>query len=135
MTHSGLIRPRHFRRQKSRWTASIRRAVEIGGAARVRYRDGLVGEQARPFATRFSELPGNGLRRSFATLSEWVEAPTEVVAQIMGHKPSAIAEKHYLRRSLDLLRMWHDKIETWVLEQAGIRFVAEESKPIALVSS
>lgn len=62
----------------------------------------------------------HGLRRSFGTLSEWVEVPTGIVAQIMGHKPSAIAEKHYRRRPLDLLRMWHTKIEGWILEQAGI---------------
>ncbi|MEE9929626.1 integrase family protein [Microvirgula aerodenitrificans] len=62
----------------------------------------------------------HGLRRSFGTLTEWIECPTGIVAQIMGHKPSAIAEKHYRRRPLDLLRMWHDKIETWILEQAGI---------------
>ncbi|WP_367190187.1 tyrosine-type recombinase/integrase [Burkholderia sp. Ed8] len=62
----------------------------------------------------------HGLRRSFGTLSEWVEVPVGVVAQIQGHKPSAIAEKHYRRRPLDLLRMWHDKIESWMLEQAGI---------------
>lgn len=62
----------------------------------------------------------HGLRRSFGTLAEWVEAPAGVVAQIMGHKPSAIAEKHYRRRPLDLLRMWHTKIEGWILEQAGI---------------
>ncbi|MFP3479373.1 tyrosine-type recombinase/integrase [Burkholderia ambifaria] len=63
----------------------------------------------------------HGLRRSFGTLSEWVEVPVGVVAQIQGHKPSAIAEKHYRRRPLDLLRMWHDKIEHWMLEQAQIR--------------
>lgn len=65
----------------------------------------------------------HGLRRSFGTLSEWVEVPTGVVAQIQGHKPSALAEKHYRRRPLDLLRKWHIKIETWMLEQAGINFV------------
>lgn len=64
----------------------------------------------------------HGLRRSFGTLAEWIECPTGVVAQIMGHKPSAIAEKHYRRRPLDLLRMWHDKIEDWLLEQAGVTF-------------
>ncbi|MFV8630699.1 tyrosine-type recombinase/integrase [Ralstonia pseudosolanacearum] len=72
-----------------------------------------------------AELPHitlHGLRRSFGTLSEWVEVPVGVVAQIQGHKPSAIAEKHYRRRPLDLLRMWHDKIEAWMLEQAGISF-------------
>lgn len=64
----------------------------------------------------------HGLRRSFNTLSEWTEAPTGVVAQIMGHKPSAISERHYKRRPLDLLRMWHIKIEAWFLEQAAIDF-------------
>ena len=68
-----------------------------------------------------NELTLHGLRRSFATLSEWVECPVGMVAQIMGHKPSATAEKHYKVRPLDLLRMWHTKIESWFLEQAGIK--------------
>lgn len=71
----------------------------------------------------------HGLRRSFGTLSEWCEAPVGVVAQIMGHKPSAIAEKHYRRRPLDLLRMWHCKIEGWILEQAGIEQPAADQGP------
>ncbi|MEW6373375.1 MAG: integrase family protein [Pseudomonadota bacterium] len=62
----------------------------------------------------------HGLRRSFRTLSEWVECPTGIQEQIMGHKPSAIAEKHYIRRPIDLLRMWHTKIEVWMLSQAGV---------------
>lgn len=62
----------------------------------------------------------HGLRRSFATLSEWVECPVGVVAQIQGHKPSAIAEKHYRQRPIDLLRVWHTKIEAWILAEAGI---------------
>lgn len=62
----------------------------------------------------------HGLRRSFSNLSEWVEIPTGVVAQIMGHKPSATAEKHYKQRPLDLLRKWHTTLEAWVLEQANI---------------
>jgi integrase len=74
----------------------------------------------------------HGLRRSFDTLSEWVEAPTGVVAQIVGHKPSATAEKHYKRRPLDLLRRWHTRIEAWILEQAGIE-QPEEGAPIRLV--
>jgi hypothetical protein len=69
----------------------------------------------------------HGLRRSFGTLSEWCEVPTGVVAQIMGHKPSATAEKHYRVRPLDLLRSWHTKIEAWILEQAGIEF--EQAQP------
>jgi len=62
----------------------------------------------------------HGLRRSFGTLSEWVECPVGVVAQIQGHKPSAIAEKHYRQRPLDLLRQWHTKIEGWILKEAGL---------------
>lgn len=89
--------------------------------------DGKISEPriAHNEALKAAELPHitlHGLRRSFGTLSEWVEVPVGVVAQIQGHKPSAIAEKHYRRRPLDLLRMWHDKIEAWLLEQAGIPF-------------
>ena len=62
----------------------------------------------------------HGLRRSFGTLSEWVECPVGIVAQIQGHKPSAIAEKHYRVRPLDLLRLWHERIEAWILTEAGI---------------
>lgn len=62
----------------------------------------------------------HGLRRSFKSLTEWLEIPTGVVAQIMGHKPSATAERHYTVRSLDLLRLHHEKIEAWVLNEAGI---------------
>ena len=68
----------------------------------------------------------HGLRRSFGTLAEWVECPAGVVAQIQGHKPSATAEKHYRRRPIDLLRVWHTKIESWILEQAGIALIANE---------
>ena len=52
--------------------------------------------------------------------------PAGVVAQIMGHKPSATAEKHYTVRPLDLLRMHHEKIEAWALEQGGVPFVKKE---------
>jgi len=68
------------------------------------------------------DLTLNGLRRSFRSLSEWVGTPTGVVEQVMGHKPSAIAEKHYTVRPLDLLRLHHERIESWILEQADIAF-------------
>ncbi len=72
----------------------------------------------------------HGLRRSFGTLSEWVEMPTGVVAQIMGHKPSATAERHYRVRPLDLLRQWHAKLEGWILTEAGMEQpVAERPAP------
>lgn len=69
------------------------------------------------------EMTVYGLRRSFATLSEWIETPAGIAAQIQGHKPSGVREKHYIRRPLDLLHVWHVKIESWILEQAGIEFV------------
>ena len=61
------------------------------------------------------------LRRSFSNLAEWLEIPTGVVAQIMGHKPSATAEKHYKDRPVDLLRVHHTKIEEWIISEAGIK--------------
>jgi integrase len=67
----------------------------------------------------------HGLRRSFKSLTEWIEIPAGVVAQIMGHKPSATAEKHYTVRPLELLRLHHEKIEAWILEQAGVTFDAK----------
>ncbi len=69
----------------------------------------------------------HGLRRSFASLTEWLEIPSGVVAQIQGHKPSATAEKHYKRRPLDLLRVHHERIEAWILEQAGVQFNASKA--------
>jgi len=68
----------------------------------------------------------HGLRRSFKSLTEWLEVPVGVVAQIQGHKPSATAEKHYTVRPLELLALHHERIEAWILEQAGIVFDAAQ---------
>lgn len=68
------------------------------------------------------DLTLHGLRRSFASLCEWTETPAGIAAQIQGHKPQGVREQNYIRRPLDLLRMWHVKIEAWILEQAGIDF-------------
>jgi integrase len=76
-------------------------------------------------ALESAELPHvtlHGLRRTFGTLAEWVDPPSGVVAQLQGHKPSAVAERHYKRRSPDFLRVWHEKIEAWFLEQGGVAF-------------
>ena len=62
----------------------------------------------------------HGLRRTFASLAEWVEMPRGVVAQIMGHAPNATAEKHYITRPLELLAVWHDKYEAWLLGEADV---------------
>lgn len=76
----------------------------------------------------------HGLRRSFASLTEWLEVPAGVVAQIQGHKPSATAEKHYKVRPLELLRVHHERIEAWILEQAGVSFDPNRA-PSALLAS
>lgn len=55
-----------------------------------------------------------------------LEIPAGVTAQIMGHKPSATAEKHYTVRPLDLLRLHHERIEAWILEQAGVPYVQKD---------
>ncbi len=68
----------------------------------------------------------HGLRRTFASLAEWVEIPRGVVAQIMGHSPNATAERHYISRPLELLAVWHGKYEAWILEQAEIEFEQPE---------
>jgi integrase len=80
------------------------------------------------------DLTLHGLRRSFGTLAEWVECPVGISAQIMGHAPSALAEKHYRQRPLDLLRMWHTKIEAWILEQAGVPVKAVDTNTVACYS-
>lgn len=79
------------------------------------------------------DLTLHGLRRSFGSLCEWVECPAGVVAQIQGHKPSATAEKHYRVRPLDLLRMWHVRIESWILEQAGLEQPTEDEKGLRVL--
>ena len=70
-------------------------------------------------------LTFHGLRRSFKSLTEWLEIPVGIVAQIQGHKPSATAEKHYTVRPLDLLRLHHERIEAWILQQAEVPFTPQ----------
>ncbi len=64
----------------------------------------------------------HGLRRSFASLCEWLDISGGISAQIQGHTPQGVREQNYIRRPLDLLRLHHEKIEAWILEQAGIVF-------------
>ncbi len=71
------------------------------------------------------ELSLHGLRRSFASLCEWIDIPGGISAQIQGHAPQGVREQNYIRRPLDLLRVHHEKIEAWILEQAGVQFDAQ----------
>ncbi len=90
-------------------------------------------------ALETSGLPSltlHGLRRSFLTLADEVECPAGITAQIMGHKPSAIAEKHYKRRSISMLRGWLIQIENFILTEAGIPIpkVEEGDKRLKVVA-
>jgi len=86
-------------------------------------------------AAGIPSLSIHGLRRSFGTLAEWTECPAGISAQIMGHKPSAIAEKHYRKRPIDLLRQWHTRIEKFILDEAGIKQPKDGSKRLQLVAN
>ena len=63
----------------------------------------------------------HGLRRTFSLLGEAAGAPAGAIAQVMGHKPSAIAEG-YRPRSIDALRPYLTQIEGFILEKAGVAF-------------
>lgn len=71
----------------------------------------------------------HGLRRSFASLCEWLDIPGGISAQIQGHAPQGVREQNYIRRPLDLLRVHHRRIEAWMLEQAGMPLPAETAAP------
>lgn len=71
------------------------------------------------------ELTLHGLRRSFASLCEWLDIPGGISAQIQGHAPQGVREQNYIRRPLDLLRVHHERIEAWILEQAEVQFDAQ----------
>lgn len=89
-------------------------------AADGRLREPRIAHNRAVAAAGLPHLTLHGLRRSFGTLAEWVEVPAGVIAQVMGHKPSATAEKHYRVRPIDLLRLHHERVEAWMLEQAGL---------------
>lgn len=67
----------------------------------------------------------HGLRRTFALLGEAAGAPAGAIAQVMGHRPSAVAEG-YKPRSVDALRPYLEQIERYILDKAGIVFVPTE---------
>lgn len=79
------------------------------------------------------DLTIHGLRRTFITLSEYVEAPSGLVRQICGHRPNSTAEKHYINRPIDLLRTWLDKIQMFILDTAQIK-QTEDNKLLQKVS-
>lgn len=73
----------------------------------------------------------HGLRRTFSLLGEAAGAPAGAIAQVMGHKPSAIAEG-YRPRSVDALRPYLEQIESFILSRAGISFNVSHARPQGL---
>lgn len=123
-TRTVSLDPSNVRRRARR--ARLNGEVLPAGTVLQASETGYISEPRAPhtMACRQAGIEGltlNGLRRSFKSLTEWQEVPVGVVAQIMGHKPSATAEKHYTVRPLDLLRLHHEKIEAWILEQGGVQ--------------
>lgn len=115
--------------RRERKSAAKGKAAPVGAILETS-QTGFISEPNTPHtrACRTVGLEGltlHGLRRSFKSLTEWLEVPVGVVAQIQGHKPSATAEKHYTVRPLELLALHHGRIEAWILEQAGIVYDAK----------
>lgn len=102
----GEVERRQAGQTKEQWVVTSR-------SGRIAHPTEVAARVAR--AAGLQKLTLHGLRRSFRSLSEWLEVPVGVVAQIQGHKPSATAEKHYTIRPLDLLRVHHERIEAWIL--------------------
>ncbi|AGG33879.1 Phage integrase family protein [beta proteobacterium CB] len=98
-----------------------------------RYADPSVSHHRALSLAQLPPVTIHGLRRTFASLAEWVEMPIGVVAEIKGHKPSATAEKHYISRPIELLAIWHTKYEAWILEQAGIEFKPQDGSQLLKV--
>lgn len=63
----------------------------------------------------------HGLRRSFETLSGWIDLPKGVTHQISGHAADTITEKHYTVRPMDMLRMHMQGYEDWLLAHAEFK--------------
>jgi integrase len=79
-------------------------------------------------AAKLKHITLQALRRTFSSLALWLVIPTGIIDQIVGHAPNATADRHYVFRPTDLLRVWHDKYEGWLLEQAGVRFKRPKSR-------
>lgn len=70
----------------------------------------------------------HGLRRTFALLGEAAGAPAGAIAQVMGHRPSAVAEG-YKPRSIDALRPYLAQVESFILAKAGVVFTPDVALP------
>ena len=120
---------RRARYHASNGTQAPEGDVSVGSASG-RLMDPSIAHRRACAAAGLEGLTLHGLRRSFASLCEWLDIPGGVSAQIQGHAPQGVREQNYIRRPLDLLRVHHERIEAWIVEQAGVQFEAKAA-PIA----
>jgi integrase len=92
----------------------------VENSASGRISDPSIAHRRACAAAGLEGLTLHGLRRSFASLCEWLDIPGGISAQIQGHRPQGVREQNYIRRPLDLLRLHHTRIEAWILEQASV---------------
>ena len=114
---------RRARYHASKGTVAPEGDVSIGSASG-RLVEPSIAHRRACAAAGLKGLTLHGLRRSFASLCEWLDIPGGISAQIQGHAPQGVREQNYIRRPLDLLRVHHERIEAWILEQAGVSFDA-----------
>lgn len=116
--------------RRNQWVfASVRLSKARKGAPAEWVKASASGHLAEPRAPHATVLADagiphvsiHGLRRTFSLLGEAAGAPAGAIAQVMGHKPSAIAEG-YRPRSIDALRPYLAQIERFILDKAGIQF-------------
>ena len=112
---------RRARRHASKGTKAPAGEVSIGSASG-RLVEPSIAHRRACTAAGLEGLTLHGLRRSFASLCEWLDIPGGISAQIQGHAPQGVREQNNIRRPLDLLRVHHEKIEAWILEQASVQF-------------
>ncbi len=122
--------PRH-----NEWVfASVRLSSGKNGARREWVSNSKTGRMTEPRAPHTAVLTEagiphvsiHGLRRTFSLLGEVAGAPAGAIAQVMGHRPSAIAER-YRPRSIDALRPYLALIEAYILDKAGVKFTPPSS--------
>ena len=122
---------RRARFHASKGTAAPAGDVGVGSASG-RLVEPSIAHRRACAAAGLDGLTLHGLRRSFASLCEWLDIPGGISAQIQGHAPQGVREQNYIRRPLDLLRVHHERIEAWILEQAGVQFDAKAAPAAGL---
>lgn len=81
------------------------------------------------------DLTIHDLRRSTATLAEWVNVPAGVASQIAGHKPRSVREAHYIRRPFDMLKLHGEVIERFIVASAGLNWPEAAARNLSVATA